>query len=71
MTHKGWFGTVFKTLHFLPNLQKGPKSYSITLHYPGKFTNDKNSSLLGRYRSFQRKGRVVNIGPYSKQFIFS
>jgi hypothetical protein len=45
MTHKGWFGTVFKTLHFLPNLQKGPISYSITLHYPGKFTKDKHSSL--------------------------
>ncbi len=48
--------TVFTTLHFLRNLQLGPISWSVTLHYVG----DKPSSLLGLFVGYEVNASVVN-----------
>jgi hypothetical protein len=45
--------TIFTTVHFLLNLRMGPTSYSVTLHYAKRLSNDKYSSLLGAFVSYE------------------
>ncbi len=48
-------GTVFTTLHFLPNLQMGPISQIVTLHRAGKACKGKTLLFIGSVSELRRK----------------
>jgi hypothetical protein len=48
-------GTIFTTLPFLRNLRIRPISLSVTLHLTESHANNKHSSLLGQFGSYENK----------------
>jgi hypothetical protein len=66
-------GVIFTTVHFLRNLQMGPKSKIFALHWSGKASQVRTLQLIGLIHKSRRKWNVANTtqGSYSQQFIFS
>jgi len=65
-------GLIFKTFHFLHNLQMSQYARVLDLTRVERLARDRHSSLLGPYENY--KGNEVLLiwlqGSYSKHFIF-